>query len=353
MKVTIDENLKGKELFQYLVTNKKSIIAKKKSLPFEADPFKADIRVLTNVKTGQKADDNTAVLPPDTVQVYAVANTAYYCDSQMDVLLPDSAKRSINNNKDLIQHIHDHKHEVSAIVGDVQDITLPEVNWADLGVSFPGTTQVILFNTYIRKYYNKAVYNLYKAKKINQHSIGLQYVTIDLAINDPDYKEEFVLYQKYINLIANKDFVEKRGFFFVVFEIKLLENSAVLFGANPITPTLEMGKSEATKDAGTYSDGENQDALMFIDSMSKRHKKSIKMIEDCQDNEDIDDEDLMAECDNMKSAHQTSINNLQAIKESILSGKSSPNPDTLKEDPSIVVTEFDTLKAIRTIKFFN
>lgn len=69
--------------------------------------------------------------------------------------------------------------------------------------------------------------------------------------------------------------------------------------------------------------------------------------------DNIDNDDLMAECDSMKAAHQTSINNLQAIKESILSGKSSPNPDTSKEAPSIVITEFDTLKAIREFKFLN
>lgn len=242
MKLKIDETLKGKELYQYLIANKSSIIAKKKSMPFDADPFTADVKVYTGKKSGTKDANNNDVLDPDTIKVSVVANCCYYCDDQMDVLIPDSAKRTINNNKAFIHHLHDHKHEVTAIVGDIIDITLPDIKWTDLNVEFPGTTQVILMDSFVRKYYNKQVYQLYKALKINQHSIGLQYVRLELAINDPEYKEEYALYQKYINLIANKDFVEKRGFFFAIYEIKLLENSAVLWGSNPITPVLETSK---------------------------------------------------------------------------------------------------------------
>ncbi len=70
---------------------------------------------------------------------------------------------------------------------------------------------------------------------------GLQYVKIDLAINDPDAITEFETWNKYIDTIINKDMVREQGFFWAVKEIKLLENSAVLFGANELTPTLEVG----------------------------------------------------------------------------------------------------------------
>jgi hypothetical protein len=38
----------------------------------------------------------------------------------------------------------------------------------------------------------------------------------------------------------NKNIADEYGFFWVVTEIKLLECSCVLFGANEITPTLEV-----------------------------------------------------------------------------------------------------------------
>lgn len=261
MRLIIDQTLQGKQLFEYLVTNKKSIISKKKSLPQKADAVSFAYEVIKPVKSTTKADGVAIdAISNDSLRVLTIANTAMYCDSQMDVLLPDSAKRSINNNKDLIYHLHDHEHEVDAIVADVNEITLPDMKWTDLGISFPGTTQVILFDSDVQKDYNKKVFNLYKKKKIKQHSIGLQYVNIELAINDPDYKEEFALYNKYINLIPNKDFIELRGFYFVVSEIKLLENSCVLWGANSLTGTLDEVSTHSIDDTLE----EKQDPLLEI-----------------------------------------------------------------------------------------
>jgi hypothetical protein len=53
-------------------------------------------------------------------------------------------------------------------------------------------------------------------------------------------------WNKYYKDIINKEFVDEYGFFWVVNEIKLLEVSAVLFGANELTPTLEIGNSGKT-----------------------------------------------------------------------------------------------------------
>ncbi len=79
----------------------------------------------------------------------------------------------------------------------------------------------------------------YKEGRINQHSIGLQYLDLELAINDEESEKEFDFWNKYFDQIINKEKAEELGFFWVVKEIRLLENSAVLFGSNEITPTLD------------------------------------------------------------------------------------------------------------------
>ena len=72
---------------------------------------------------------------------------------------------------------------------------------------------------------------------------------LSLAINDPDAKEEFAEWEKHFPNVINQEVAEKRGFFWPVQEIKLIENSAVLFGSNIITPTLETGiKTDSSKD---------------------------------------------------------------------------------------------------------
>ena len=80
---------------------------------------------------------------------------------------------------------------------------------------------------------------LYEKGLIKQHSIGLRYVKLDLAINDKDEKEAFKVWEKYIGQIINRERAEEKGYFFPVIEQKLIEISAVVFGSNPYTPTLD------------------------------------------------------------------------------------------------------------------
>lgn len=246
------DHLKGKELFKFLIENKKALINEKKSMPVKwTDSFSHSTVVKFKTKTGTIKDsvstDTEDPTDTDVLRVEAVANTCLYMDSQSDVLLIDCAKRSIKNNKDLMQSLHDHIYSIEAKIGEVVDVQLRTMMWKDLGVNIPGSTQVIVFITDVMKDYNTKVFNQYKAGKIKQHSIGLRYVNLELAINDPDYEKEIDFWNKYIDLIGNKQDAIDQGYFWVVAEIKLLENSCVLFGSNILTPTLSVsGKDHST-----------------------------------------------------------------------------------------------------------
>lgn len=241
MKVIIDESLKGKELFAFLKANQSELVAQKKSMikrtdPVSSSPFLLDIRGDKAVKVAP------ADVPEDAtkVRVKVVANTALWMDSQYDVLIPDCWKNSIRTRKDMIPHLHDHCHEIGAEVGDVVDIYSQDISLTDLGLSKSGKTQCLIFETDIMKSYNQVVFDKYKNGKVKQHSIGLQYIKMSLAINDEDSEKEYTFWEKYIKQIINREHAEDKGFFWVIEEIKLLENSAVLFGSNELTPTLDV-----------------------------------------------------------------------------------------------------------------
>lgn len=257
------DHLKGKDLFNFLIENKKALIHEKKSLPVKwADTFSHNTSVKFKTKSGAIKDSSNDETedPTDTdiLRVEVVANTCLWMDSQRDVLLIDSSKRSIKNNKDLMVHIRDHIYSVESKIGEVVDVQLRTMLWKDLRVNIPGSTQVIVFITDVMKDYNVKVFNQYKSGKIKQHSIGLCYVTIELAINDPDYEKEIDFWNKYIDLIGNKDEAIEIGYFWVVSEIKLLENSCVLFGSNILTPTLSVdGKDHSAQ--GTQKDSDSED----------------------------------------------------------------------------------------------
>lgn len=250
MKILIDPALKGKELTKFLVDNCDKLIAQKKSIIKRTDPV-TSIPTLYNLKGDKALKTTIADIPNDatSVRVKVVANTALWMDSQYDVLIPDCWKTSIKQRKGMIPHLHDHIHEIGAEVGDVADIYSQDVSLTDLGLNKSGKTQCLIFETDIRKSYNEAVFNKYSAGRIKQHSIGLQYVKMSLAINDEDSQKEFDFWTKYIKQVINRDVAEEAGFFWVIEEIKLLENSAVLFGSNELTPTLDV-KVDTTLDPG-------------------------------------------------------------------------------------------------------
>jgi len=142
---------------------------------------------------------------------------------------------------------------------------------------------VLVFDTNIKRSYNEKMFNMYNAEGVNQHSIGLQYVNIMLAVNDPEDKEHYKNWTANIDLAINKEKAIDNGFFFLVKEYKLIENSAVLFGANELTPTLEVTKLDydnsrvkVVANAAYWID--EQLDMLFPGAPSKSIKERKKMI---------------------------------------------------------------------------
>lgn len=257
------KDLSGKPLFKFLLENKDALIAEKKSVIKHSDPFSCmpDISRLKVKKDGAiikadstededqdgNADAGTMIPDDESVRATVVANTANWCDSQFDVLIPDCWKNTIKQRKGMINHLHDHIHQIEAKIGEVAKIYSKDMRLSDLGLNQTGSTQVLIFETDVMKSYNEKIFNQYRLKKINQHSIGLQYVKLSLCINDEDSEKEYDFWNKYYPQVINKDVVDVRGYFWVVTEIKLLENSCVLFGSNELTPTLDVKTDTGTQ----------------------------------------------------------------------------------------------------------
>ncbi len=249
----IDPDLKGKELSAFLKENKKQLIAQKKMSVKTCESVSYCPGYLKVTQDGALKEIGGEGIAPDadSFLVKVAANTSMYCDSAMDVLLRDAGKKSFRERKGLIPHIHDHDWVVGAEVGEVQSIYYEDVALRDLGLKQDGSGQALIFETEIIRSYNPMIFEKYRTKKIKQHSIGLRYVTLLLAINEPEddyYEDEYKIWKKYIDQIINKEYVESKGYFWVVSEFMLLENSCVLLGANQLTPTLSTTAKSATED---------------------------------------------------------------------------------------------------------
>jgi len=149
--------------------------------------------------------------------------------------------------------LHDHIHKLAARVGVPYDIALEMLSYRELGIKGygKGTTQAVVMYSEISKRLNEEIFNQYKDGLINQHSVGLQYMNIKLAINNEDYKSEFAAWEDSYSKIINKEKADDKGYFWAVSQWKMVENSAVLFGSNEITPTLANNLKHEEPDKST------------------------------------------------------------------------------------------------------
>lgn len=171
-----------------------------------------------------------------------VANTYYWLDSHGDVHVRGCFTQSIKQNLSKIYHLdnHDSSGGFRSKVGNVREIKETTVKWRDLGVDIDGETISLIGYTELIEDYNKQVYNAYKLGQIDQHSVGMQYVNIVLAVNNPEYEEEFKNWNEVYPSLGNKSKADAMGYLWVIREAKLKEYSCLLWnGSNELTPAVK------------------------------------------------------------------------------------------------------------------
>lgn len=225
-----------KELFDFLVANKKTIIAAKKAAIKHAD----GIPYMGLWLTASKAI-NTEPLSDTEIKVKAIINTTNVMDSHKDVHIPGLWKKSISENKN-IMHIQEHQLQFDKIIAEGEDLNVytKKYTFKELGFDLEGTTEALVFESTVKRENNELMFSRYRTNKVKNHSVGMRYVKLGLAINDENYPAEKALWDKYYSEIANKETADEAGYFYAVTEAKVIEGSAVPIGSNTITPTLEV-----------------------------------------------------------------------------------------------------------------
>lgn len=228
-------NLKGKELFDFLIANKTALIAQKKYEIKKADAiyFYSDLENNKGriVKANTPANDNR-----DEIEVTSIINTTYWMDSHKDVHIDGLWKKSLSETKQLYL-LQEHSMTFKGIITDDVKAYTKKISWQKLGVNSDGYTEALVFESKIRKERNDYMFDEYRKGHVKNHSVGMQYVSLDIAVNDENYPAHYELWKKYIDKIANKEMCEDCGYFWPVTEAKVVEGSAVPIGSNTITPT--------------------------------------------------------------------------------------------------------------------
>lgn len=239
-------DLKGKKLFDFLTLNKSSLVAQKKFEAKRGDPFYYSGNVETDkgktVKANMPLDENR-----DSITVTSVINTTYWMDSHSDVHVDGLWKRSLFNTKEFYL-LQEHSMTFKGIITDQVKAYTKKIAWRTLGVDFDGYTEALVFESVISKDRNTFMFDEYRRGHVKNHSVGMRYGKIELAINDEDYKEEFANWGKYIDYIANKEAAIEQGYYWPVTEAKVIEGSAVPIGSNTITPVTSVKNIDSSSD---------------------------------------------------------------------------------------------------------
>jgi hypothetical protein len=254
------------ELFRELVANKKQLISLKKSVTKEADAVSYGY-----VENISKNNVNKAIASadlPDTLDVKVVINTTNFLDSHGDVHVNGIWNKSISDNKTFL-HLQEHERDFDKVISDSAKGYVQSMTWKQLGLPYDGKTEALIFESTIDRLRNGFMLKQYANGWVKNHSVGMRYVNLELAINtEAEYDKEYKdLWDEYYPVIANKEVADERGYFWVVKEAKIVEGSAVVMGSNSATPTLEMKDNvEPSKDT---LDIEAEQSLQQADETAK------------------------------------------------------------------------------------
>lgn len=238
------------ELFKALIENKKELVSIKKSATKNADAVSfgyldTSIKIDTN-----KEDVQSQMQNPESLNVKVVINTTNFLDSHGDVHVNGIWNKSVKDNVSFL-HLQEHEREFDKVITDNAKGYVQLMAWKKLGLPYEGKTEALIFESTIDKKRNEFMLNQYANGWVKNHSVGMRYVQLELAINtEAEYDKEYkALWDEFYPIIANKEIADERGYFWVVKEAKIIEGSAVVMGSNSATPTLENKEEiEPSKD---------------------------------------------------------------------------------------------------------
>lgn len=264
-------------LFAHLKANKAMLVAEKKSAIKHADAIHVVGKSLEFYHDDAVSKAETVNASADgVIKVTSVINTTNILDSHGDVHIPGLWKKSL---KEMRQHwlIKEHNFNFDNVISDAVEASTRNIDWASLGFpQWEGKTQALVFVSDIAQTDKTGMYERYKAGKVPNHSVGMRYVKIEMAINSEatGLEEEKAVWDKYIDEVVNKEDAIDLGYFWAVLEAKVVEGSAVLRGSNYVTPTLSV-KGEDEPEQSTHTEEPPQKALPR-ESIFARSAKYVK-----------------------------------------------------------------------------
>ena len=241
------------EMFAELKANKDLLVKQKKS---EVKCKRMELAVTElNPANITKAENQTST------KIYPVISTTNYMDSHNDVHLNGSMTKTATEQNGKVYYVADHELRVNSIIAQPKNV--------NMYLEKVGDNEYLMFEVDKTKIMHRKALELIEDKAPLQNSIRMQYVKIDLAVNDAEMEEEYKAWTEVYPKILNKERADEKGYFWAVRELKIVnEGSLVLFGSNDQTPVKD---SEAVVN-DTSKDEPLQDTQITVTQMLQKIK---------------------------------------------------------------------------------
>jgi hypothetical protein len=245
----LDKSFETKEqMFKELMLNKEFIIKEKTSNILKS--CEKGLSVVANQNAIFKALETNKALKLDSDYYYFVVNSSNILDSHRDLHVKGNWDKSVKEQQGKVYLVFDHQLKRNEIIAMKEDISMftAEIPFSLIGKNYDGDTYALIYKVSKNKIVNKDAKEWLNDGYSLEASVRMQYVKIELAVNtnDSDSVKEKETFDKYIDVIANKNEFKDIDYFWVVKEAKnVQESSLVMFGSNSATGQIQENKTEA------------------------------------------------------------------------------------------------------------
>lgn len=193
--------------------------------------------LINSALIGKSFEPKIGKISSDIIEVKAVINTTNIIDSHMDLHMAKIWNKTVMDNP-MSLHLKTHKQEFESIISAKARSYNEKTNFNKLGLNKEFATIANINHFTIDKAKDPFMFDKYINGEVMEHSIGMMYVTLDLAYYDEDSQKNMDFFELAKSNAVNPEVADENGYVWVVYEAKKREGSAVVFGSNSVTPTL-------------------------------------------------------------------------------------------------------------------
>lgn len=199
--------------------------------------YKKNSFALSESLTKKEFEPEIEDITSDFILVKSVINTTNIIDSHRDLHLKDIWNKTVSDNP-YSYHLKQHEAEFESVISNKAKSYNEKTNFNKLGLDIDFKTTANINEFVLSRNKMPFMFDAYVSGDVKQHSVGMFYVSVDVAYYDEDSQKQMDFFEEMKALAVNPEVADEFGYFWVVYEAKKREGSAVVFGSNSVTPTL-------------------------------------------------------------------------------------------------------------------